>query len=310
MPSPDGLGVANDVARGRNLMEKKSRLGRGLDALLGDDAQAPSLNTQAHVSVDVIEQSPFQPRKGFDDDELSSLSASIKTHGVLQPLVVRQVGDRFQLVAGERRLRAARAAGLASVPVTVVNFNDQQALEAALIENIQRSDLNPIEKAMGFKDYLDRYHMTHEHLATRLGLARPTITNLVALLELPAELQNAVRVGQLTTGHAKILKGITDPARQMQLSKEVMARGLSVHATEAFLKQQVADRQAATDNPGAANGKPVVEKTNHVLGVEDELRKKLGVRLEIKVKAKDKGQIILTFESNDDFERMLEVLRK
>ena len=104
--------------------------------------------------------------------------------------MVRQVGERFQLVAGERRLRAARAAGLASVPVTVVNFNDQQALEAALIENIQRADLNPIEKAMGFKDYLDRYQMTHEHLATRLGLARPTITNLVALLELPAELQN------------------------------------------------------------------------------------------------------------------------
>jgi ParB family chromosome partitioning protein len=292
-------------------MEKKSRLGRGLDALLGgDDAQAPLLNTQAHVSVEVIEQSPFQPRKGFDDDELSALSASIKTHGILQPLVVRQMGDRYQLVAGERRLRAARAAGLASVPVTVVNFNDQQALEAALIENIQRSDLNPIEKAMGFKDYLDRYKMTHEHLATRLGLARPTITNLVALLELPAELQNAVRVGQLTTGHAKILKGITDPVRQMQLSKEIMARGLSVHATEAFLKQQVAERQAATDNAGAVNGKRVVEKTNHVLGVEDELRKKLGVHLEIRVRAKDKGQIILSFESNDDFERLLEVLRK
>lgn len=293
-------------------MEKKSRLGRGLDALIGggDGAVTPPAGALSQVSVEVIEQSPFQPRKGFDDDELSALSASIKTHGILQPLVVRQVGDRFQLVAGERRLRAARAAGLDSVPVTVVNFNDQQALEAALIENIQRADLNPIEKAMGFKDYLDRYKMTHEHLATRLGLARPTITNLVALLELPAELQNAVRVGQLTTGHAKILKGITDPVRQMQLSKEIMARGLSVHATEAFLKQQVAERQAATDNAGAANGKPVVEKTNHVLGVEDELRKKLGVHLEIRVKAKDKGQFILTFQSNDDFERVLEVLRK
>jgi ParB family transcriptional regulator, chromosome partitioning protein len=292
-------------------MEKKSRLGRGLDALLGsDDAQASLTSTQSQVSVEVIEQSPFQPRKGFDDDELSALSASIKTHGILQPLVVRQIGDRFQLVAGERRLRAARAAGLGSVPVTVVNFNDQQALEAALIENIQRSDLNPIEKAMGFKDYLDRYQMTHEHLATRLGLARPTITNLVALLELPMELQNMVRVGQLTTGHAKILKGITDPVRQAQVSKEIMARGLSVHATEAFLKQQAAEKQAATESAGATNGRAPVEKTNHVLGVEDELRKKLGVRLEIRVKAKDKGQIILTFESNDDFERVLEVLRK
>ena len=290
-------------------MEKKSRLGRGLDALISGNDGTPPASAQAQVSVEVIEQSPFQPRKGFDDDELSSLSASIKTHGVLQPLVVRQVGDRFQLVAGERRLRAARAAGLASVPVTVVNFNDQEALEAALIENIQRADLNPIEKAMGFKDYLDRYHMTHEQLATRLGLARPTITNLVALLELPAELQNAVRVGQLTTGHAKILKGITDPARQMQVSKEIIARGLSVHATEAFVKQSAAEKPAA-ENASDGNSKPSVEKTTHVMGVEDELRKKLGVRLEIKVKGKDRGQIVLTFESNDDFERVLEVLRR
>jgi ParB family chromosome partitioning protein len=290
-------------------MEKKSRLGRGLDALIGGDGAEMPVNTQSQVLVEAIEQSPFQPRKGFDDDELSALSASIKSHGVLQPLVVRQVGDRFQLVAGERRLRAARAAGLSSVPVTVVNFNDQQALEAALVENIQRSDLNAIEKAMGFKDYLDRYHMTHEQLATRLGLARPTITNLVALLELPAELQNAVRVGQLTTGHAKVLKGITDPARQMQVSKEIIARGLSVHATEAFVKQSAAERPHA-EGAADGNGKPHAEKSNHVQGVEDELRKKLGVRLEIKVKGKDKGQIVLTFESNDDFERVVEVLRK
>jgi ParB family transcriptional regulator, chromosome partitioning protein len=302
----------DDEKRGRIPMDKKSRLGRGLDALLSaPDGETP-INSASQVSVDVIEQSPFQPRKGFDDDELSSLSASIKSHGVLQPLVVRQVGDRFQLVAGERRLRAARAAGLASVPVTVVNFNDQEALEAALIENIQRSDLNAIEKAQGFKEHLDRYQMTHEQLAARLGLARPTITNLVALLELPAELQDAVRVGQLTTGHAKILKGITDPARQLQLSKEIISRGLSVHATEAFVKQQAAEKQAAGE-PGApapGGGKPTPDKTNHVQGVEDELRKKLGVRLEIKVKGKEKGQIILTFESNDDFERMVEVLRR
>ena len=132
---------------------------------------------------------------------------------MLQPLVVRQVRDGYQLVAGERRLRAARAAGLPAVPVTVVDFNDQQVLEAALVENIQRSDLNPIEKAHGFKDYLTRYEMTHEQLAARLGLGRATITNLVALLDLPAELQEAVRVGQLSTGHAKVLKGVADPAR-------------------------------------------------------------------------------------------------
>ncbi len=169
-------------------MEKKSRLGRGLDALLssGGEGGVALVGAQARVPVESIERNPYQPSKAFDDDELASLSASIRTHGVLQPLVVRQVGERYQLVAGERRLRAARDAGLQSVPVTVVDFNDQQILEAALVENIQRSDLNPIEKAQGFKDYLTRYRMTHEQLATRLGLGRATITNLVALLELPA----------------------------------------------------------------------------------------------------------------------------
>lgn len=295
-------------------MEKKSRLGRGLDALLGgaDEGGVATAGSQSQVPVESIEQNPYQPRKSFDDDELASLSASIRTHGVLQPLVVRQIGDRYQLVAGERRLRAARDAGLARVPVNVVDFNDQQVLEAALVENIQRSDLNPIEKAQGFKDYLTRYHMTHEQLAARLGLGRATITNLVALLELPAELQDAVRVGQLSTGHAKILKGINDPARQIALSKEIIARGLSVHATEAYMKQFAAEEKAKSESQdeSGGNGSAAPEKTAHVQGIENELRQKLSLRVEIRVRGKDKGQIVLAFESNDDFERVLDVLRR
>jgi len=298
-------------------MEKKSRLGRGLDALLSgtDDGGVATAGNQSQVSVDAIEQNPYQPRKTFDNDELASLSASIRSHGILQPLVVRQVGERYQLVAGERRLRAAREAGLNSVPVNIVDFNDQQVLEAALVENIQRSDLNPIEKAHGFKEYLTRYHMTHEQLAARLGLGRATITNLVALLELPAELQDSVRVGQLSTGHAKILKGINDPTRQITLSKEIIARGLSVHATEAFIKQFADRRDAGPSEPQASasgndNGRTTPEKTTHVQGIENELRQKLSLRVEIRVKSKDKGQILLSFESNDDFERLVEVLRR
>lgn len=296
-------------------MEKKSRLGRGLDALLssGDEGGVATAAAQAQVPVEIIEQNPYQPRKHFDDDELASLSASIRTHGVLQPLVVRQVGERYQLVAGERRLRAARDAGLQNVPVTVVDFNDQQILEAALVENIQRTDLNPIEKAQGFKDYLTRYRMTHEQLATRLGLGRATITNLVALLELPAELQDAVRVGQLSTGHAKILKGILDPARQIAISKEIIARGLSVHATEAFVKQLSTEVEQRTERSGEnshSDGDAVPEKTTHVQGIENELRQKLSARVEIRIRGKDKGQIVLAFESNDDFERLIEVLRR
>lgn len=290
-------------------MEKKSRLGRGLDALLSDSGPALA-GTQTQVPLESIERNPYQPRKAFDDDELASLSASIRTHGVLQPLVVRQVGEHYQLVAGERRLRAAREAGLQSVPVTVVDFNDQQTIEAALVENIQRTDLNPIEKAQGFKDYLTRYRMTHEQLAGRLGLGRATITNLVALLEMPAELQDAVRVGQLSTGHAKILKGVNDPARQISIGKEIIARGLSVHATEAYLKQFAAEAEARVSGSGA-NGHSYTapEKTAHVQSIENELRQKLSTRVEIRVRGKDKGQIVLTFESNDDFERLIEVLR-
>lgn len=294
-------------------MEKKTRLGRGLGALLGDSVADPETLpavAQAEVRLDQIHHNPWQPRKTFDEEELASLSESIKSHGVLQPLVVRQTSEGYQLVAGERRLRAAKAAGLEAVPVRVVDFNDQQVLEAALIENIHRTDLNPIEKAHGFKDYLDRFQMTHEELAKRLGLARPTISNLVGLLDLPAEIQDCVRLGQVTLGHAKILKGIPEPERQLALCKDVVTRGLSVHGLDAMLKEQKQAEQAAAAEEPAAPRPPPMEKTAHVKGLEDELRQKLTVKVEIKLKAKDKGQIVLAFESNDDFERLLEALRR
>jgi ParB family transcriptional regulator, chromosome partitioning protein len=293
------------------LMDKKARLGRGLDALLGGptDSQALPAVAQAEVRLDQIHHNPWQPRKNFDEEELASLSESIRNHGILQPLVVRPTTDGYQLIAGERRLRAARVAGLAAVPVRVVDFNDQQVLEAALVENMQRTDLNPIEKAHGFNEYLGRFQMTHEELAQRLGLARPTITNLVGLLELPLEIQEYVRTGQVTLGHAKVLKGVPEPERQLALCKDVVTRGLSVHGLDALLKEQKQAEQAAASEEAAAPRTPAVEKTAHVKGVEDELRQKLAVKVEIKLKAKDKGHIVLAFESNDDFERLLEALR-
>ncbi len=291
-------------------MEKR-RLGRGLDALLGNTGQeagpaspaSGSATEQAQVPVDRLDPNPFQPRKTFDEDELKNLSASIGTHGILQPLVVRRVHDRYQLVAGERRWRAAQAVGLTEVPVRIVDLNDQQVLEAALIENIQRTDLNAIEKAHGFQDYLKRFHMTHEQLATRLGLDRSTITNLIRLLELPPEVQDAVRVGQITAGHARAILAVPERERQVALCKEVISRGLSVRATEALTKEQ----KSETTNHAPRS---VPEKTAHVASLEDELRQKLSTRVEIRVRGKDKGQIVLSFESNDDFERILEALRK
>ena len=286
-------------------MERKARLGRGLDALLGT-AEAAGPAGHAQAALDAIDHNPLQPRKTFDKDEIKALSETIRAHGILQPLVVRQVGERFQLIAGERRLRAAQIAGLQEVPVTVVDFDDQQVLEAALVENIHRADLNPIEKAQGFKDYLARFQMTHEQLAQRLGLARSSVTNLVALLDLPAEVQESVRVGQVSLGHAKLLKGIDDPDRQVSLCREIVARGLSVHATDALLKPPAPPEERAA----AATDRPAVEKSAHVRGIEDELRQRLATRVEIRLKAKERGQIVVGFESNEDFERLLEVFRK
>jgi ParB family chromosome partitioning protein len=285
-------------------MEKR-RLGRGLDSLLGigEDA-ALGAPAQAEVPVASIQHNPYQPRKTFDTDELASLSASVRTHGILQPLVVRQVGEQFQLIAGERRLRAAQEAGLATVPVRVVDFNDQQVVEAALVENIQRSDLNPIEKAQGFKDHLDRFGLNHEQLAKRLGLARSTISNLVNLLDLAPEVQEAVRTNQISEGHAKLLKGIKDHLRQITLYKDIVAKGLSVKATDAYL-HDLKEEKAKPESRRAGE-----EKTTHVKSLEEELRQKLATDVEIRVRGKDRGLFVIRFESNDDFERLLEILRK
>jgi ParB family chromosome partitioning protein len=295
-------------------MEKKAqpRLGRGLDALFGTPGNG---NSEKHhttpdapatkVAVASIQLNPYQPRKTFDEDELLTLAESIRIHGVLTPILVRPVAGGHQLIAGERRLRAAQLVGLTEIPAHVREMDEQQVLEAALVENIQRSDLNPIEKASGFKEYLDRFQMTHEHLAGRIGVDRTTITNLLGLLNLPPEVQEHVRTGALTLGHAKVLKGLSDAMQQIALSKEVIARSLSVHALEAQIKEQKEERAVE------AKEKPVTpSRTKHVAAIENELRQKLAVRVAIKLRAKDKGQIILQFDSNDDFERVIEILRK
>ncbi len=291
-------------------MEKK-RLGRGLDALLGGVGDTAVAEPTGEVALDRIQQNPFQPRKHFDKDEIAALCASVKSHGILQPLVVRPLGDHYQLIAGERRLRAAQEAGLSAVPIRIVDFNDQQAFEAALSENIQRSDLNPIEKAQGFRDYIERFGLNHEQLAQRLGLARSSITNLVNLLELAPEVQDGVRLNQISEAHAKLLKGIKNKERQVAMFKQIVGMGLSVKAAETLIREQrdgAADSDTETNGTSATSTSP--QKTAHVKGVEDELKQKLSTFVEIKLKAKDKGQIILRFDSNDDFERLLEVLRR
>lgn len=266
----------------------------------GDQAQ-----TTCEIPLTKIQQNPFQPRKEFDPDELAKLSASVRSHGILQPLVVRASGDQFQLIAGERRLRAAQQVGLATVPIRVVDFNDQQVLEAALAENIQRTDLNPIEKAHGFKEHLDRFGMNHDQLAERLGLARSTISNLIHLLDLPPEVQDGVRLGQITEAHAKVLKGVRGPDKQVEVYKQIVSQGLSVKATETMLREQ---RQPPPSPEGKTSNRP--EKTAHVRGLEDELSQHFATPVEIKLRAKEKGSIVLDFGNNDEFMRLMDRLRK
>lgn len=277
----------------------------GANMNAGHTSHAPNAGM---VEIGKIRNNPYQPRKRFDDDELKQLTDSVKTHGILQPIVVRDAGDHFQLIAGERRLRAASAAGLGHIPVHVVAFNDQQVYEAALVENIQRADLNAIEKAHGFKDYLERYGMTHDQLGTKLGIDRTSVSNLLGLLNLPVDVQDAVRLGQITLGHAKVLKGLGDAEKQSALSKQTIMQGLSVHALDAIVKEQ---KQGSTTGT-ATTREPAekVEKTQHVVSVENELRQRLAVKVEIKVKAREKGQIVIGFETNDDFERIIDALRK
>jgi len=306
-------------------MDRKAqpRLGRGLDSLLtvtdtalttkpranSDSSLLPNHTIPAgpatKIAIASVELNPHQPRKSFDEEELKNLEDSIRTHGVLSPILVRPVGNRYQLIAGERRLRAAQRLGLTEIPANIREMDQQQVLEAALVENIQRSDLNPIEKAAGFKDYLDEFKMTHEHLAGRIGVDRTTITNLLGLLNLPPEVQEFVRVGALSLGHAKVLKGIADAPRQIALAREVIAKSTSVHALETLTKQDKDEKTKASPEKALDE-----TRTAHVQSIEDELRQKLAIRVAIKLRSRDKGQIVLQFDSNDDFERLLEILRK
>ena len=297
-------------------MDTKPRLGRGLNSLLGDapagtDGALEVGGQRISVRLEQILANPYQARKVFDEDEIAHLSESIKSHGILQPLVVRATGDGFQLIAGERRLRAATAAGLAEVPVTVVNFDDQQVFEASLVENIQRSDLNAIEKAQGFKDYLDRFTTTQEALAQRLGMERSTLSNLVNLLQLPTEVQEALRLNQISLGHAKLLKGMSSQKRQVELCKEVVMKGMSVKALELTMKQQKSsgDAKAAQKEP-EEHTPAASHRTAHVQSIETELRQRLATRVEIRISDKDKGNILISFDTNDEFERLIESLRK
>lgn len=287
------------------------KLGRGLDGLLesldaaeaagpGPEAgSAPPAAAAAALAIELIDPNPHQPRQGFDADELAHLTESVRSHGILQPLVVRTHGDRYQVVAGERRLRAAQAAGMAEVPVVVRDVPDAKMLEIALVENLQRQDLDPIEKARSFQAYLSSTSQTQEQASERLGLDRSTIANMVRLLDLPDEVKSLVRRGRVAMGHARALLAIQDSARQVSLAQRVAREGLSVRQVERLASGGVSGRRRAR-RAGPE------QKSPHVRDVERRLREALGTKVEVQEgKKAGSGRITIEFYSAEDLDRIL-----
>lgn len=299
-------------------MTKERRLGRGLEALLGKPpeayidvpstaAEAPAGDVGALVNLNVYEldSNPFQPRREFGDAEIEALAESIKQHGLLQPVSVRRVGQRYQLVAGERRLRAAIKAGWQQVPAQVVEVDDRQMAELAIVENLHRKDLNALEKAASFREYLDRYGSTQEELAGRLQIDRSTVANLIRLLELPEAVQEAVRRGAISAGHARALLPLDEEHDQVAVCEQIEAEGLSVRAVEALVQEQLRDGDDAVLSvlsPAAKPGRGT--RATHIGALEQELRAALGTKVDVRQTSKGSGRLVVHFKNHDEFERL------
>lgn len=279
----------------------KRRLGRGLSSLLsGRPESLTQSDGVCEIPVTKIKPNRWQPRDAVSDDGLAGLVESIRRDGVLQPVVVREAGEGlYELVAGERRWRAAAKAGVTTIPAVVREVGEDRLLELALIENVQREDLNVLEQARAYRQVMSTLELTQEAVAARLGLQRSTLANALRLLELPEELQGLVSRGTLSAGHARAILGITDAEAQMALAKRVVADGLSVRATEALVA-------GLLGGPGKS-AKGVKEKAAHIRELEDRLKRTLGLKVTVREKRRG-GRIIIDFGSHDDFDRLMGLL--
>lgn len=293
-------------------MSKPHRLGRGLDALITDRSAEAGAgdkeNTGAKlISIDRIVRSPFQPRKEFAQEGMEDLVRSIKVKGVIQPVLVRRAGDQYELMAGERRWRAAREAQLTEIPAVIMEATDQDAMEVALIENLLREDLNPMEQAEGFKRFMDQFGMTQEQIADRIGKARATVANVTRLLDLPDEVKEYIRQNKLQAGHAKVLLGLEIPEEQSLLARQVIKEGLSVRQLEVLVAR--CKRSPRRRRVSREDIQPV-----HAASIADLLRRHLGTAIRLAScrtlanGKKMKGHIEIDFFSVEDLNRILDVL--
>jgi ParB family chromosome partitioning protein len=297
--------------------KKKSVLGRGLSALLeaNDTSTDPVRQKQTvgtvtaqtgtiviNIPLEQIEVNPFQPRTTFEEESLNELSDSIKVHGVIQPITVRKIeNNKYQLIAGERRLRASKLAGKKEIPAFARAASDQESIEIALIENIQREDLNPLEIAINYKRLQDECELTQEELAVRLGKNRSSVTNFIRLLKLPPDLQAGLRDNKITMGHAKALLSLTDVGSLLAAYKETIQKGLSVRQVEELVRSFEAKPKKTI--PGTNNSKPLPLT---VKKMQDQLTSALSTKVHINRTEDGKGEIVVKFYNDDDLERLVE----
>jgi len=296
-------------------MSKKIALGRGLKSLLSDTPQSEQLKETRHaipqqasgmseILLSEIETNPFQPRQYFEPEALKELAESIKVHGIIQPITVRKLTqNRYQLIAGERRFQASKQAGLKSVPAFVRSANDQQMLEMALIENIQRENLNPIEISLSYQRLISECHLKQEELGERVGKNRSTVTNYLRLLKLPPDIQIALRDNKLSMGHARAIINIENPDVQLYVFKKILAEDLSVRKVEELAR----DISATAKNPKGNKGKPVAPGNREANRLQSKLSSHFGTKVSVKSDGK-KGEIKIPFLSIEDLNRILEIL--
>ncbi len=292
-------------------MDKRNALGKGLSALIPDAplSSPPGDVPVTELEIDALAPNDLQPRLHMDDARLEELTASIRSHGVIQPIVVRKTDDGFRIIAGERRWRAAKRAGLTRVPVVFKEVAGDRAsqnlLELALIENIQREDLNPIDEAKAYRRLADEFHLTQDAIATAVGKDRATVANTLRLLKLPTEVQNDVASIALSMGHARAILALPSEAIQLQAAREVKTRGLSVRETEALVKSALGGRDIGAPTPRQAKAAPQVDV--HTRAAEDKLKIQLGTRVRIVRKARG-GRIEIDFTSEDELIRIYDAL--
>ena len=283
-------------------MASQKGLGKGLGALLGDfDEVSQEENGLKKLPLHKIEPNPDQPRRDFDPEELEELAESIRTHGVIQPLTVREMANGYyQIIAGERRWRASRLAGLEEIPAVIIEADDKKAMELALIENLQRSDLNPVEEANGYDSLIREYGLTQEEAAARVGKSRPAVANALRLLSLCEGVLDKVRSGELTAGHARAILQLKSEKKQLEAAQKISALGLSVRQAEMLCKNMTREPEKQP---------PIVLEVNYVAECEKNLSKHLGRGVKI-VNGKRKGHFELEFYGQDDLQVLLDALMK